>query len=98
MVGQRSCGAAMGLPPCRRGIFPLEGEFWTITFGAGLCRLRDSAGLRYLAALLRRPGLKVLAADLVVLAGRAAEGLDPPDRELARSSVTSDPGRSGDRS
>jgi len=65
----------------------LEGDFWTIAFGAELCRLRDSAGLRYLAALLRRPGLKVLAADLVVLAGRV-EGLAPPDRERARASVT----------
>jgi hypothetical protein len=66
----------------------LEGDFWTIAFGAELCRLRDSAGLRYLAALLRRPGLKVLAADLVVLAGRGVEGLAPPDRERARARVT----------
>ena len=73
--------------PGRRAVLRLEGDFWTIAFGDEICRLRDSAGLRYLAALLRRPGLKVLAADLVVLAGRV-EGLAPPDRERARARVT----------
>ena len=67
--------------------FRLEGDVWTIAFGTELCRLRDSAGLRYLAALLCRPGLKVLAADLVVLAG-AADGPVRPDRERARARVT----------
>ena len=68
--------------------FRLEGDVWTVAFGAELCRLRDSAGLRYLAALLRRPGLPVLAADLVVLAGRAARDPASPDRERARAPVT----------
>ena len=74
--------------PAKRAIFRLEGDVWTIAFDTDLCRLRDSAGLRYLAVLLCRPGLKVLAADLVVLAGRAADGPVRPDRERARASVT----------
>ena len=74
--------------PAKRALFLLEGDFWTIAFDTDLCCLRDSAGLRYLAALLRRPGLKVLASDLVVLAGRAADGPIRPDRERARASVT----------
>ena len=68
--------------------FRLEGDFWTIAFGAELCRLHDSAGLRYLSALLSRPGLQVLAAELVVLAGRAPREQPPPDRERARARVT----------
>ena len=42
--------------PATRGLFRLEGEYWTIAFGSEVCRLRDSAGLRYLAVLLGRPG------------------------------------------
>ena len=74
--------------PATRATFRLEGDVWTIAFGAELCRLRDRAGLRCLAALLRRPGLQVLAADLVVLAGRAARHPASPDRERARARVT----------
>src|SRR5512144_3250467 len=88
-AGQPDEGTARGAcGPGTRAVLRLEGDFWTIAFGAELCRLRDSAGLRYLAALLCRPGLKVLAADLVVLAGRATDGAVRPDRERARASVT----------
>jgi hypothetical protein len=48
--------ARRGCEPRNRAVLRLEGDFWTIAFGAELCRLRDSAGLRYLAVLLRRPG------------------------------------------
>ena len=78
---QRS-GSPMRAPSAQRtpATFRLEGDVWTIAFGEELCRLRDSAGLRYLAALLGRPGLKVLAADLVVLAGRANEDVCLPTK------------------
>ena len=71
-----------------RAIFRPEGEFWTIALGSEVCRLRDSAGLRYLAVLLRRPGLKVLAADLLLLAGRVPAERAPTDRERARVRIT----------
>src|SRR5262245_7786010 len=71
-----------------RALFRPEGEYWTIAFGAEVCRLRDSAGLRYLAVLLRRPGVKVLAADLVVLAGRQQADRADTDRERARVRIT----------
>lgn len=74
--------------PRSRATFRLEGDYWTVAFGAEICRLRDSAGLCYLAVLLRRPGMKILAADLVVLAGRAGREAQPPDRERARARVT----------
>ena len=80
-----TAGGACG--PRTRAVLRPEGDFWTIAFGGEICRLRDSVGLRYLAVLLRRPGLKVPAANLVVLAGRV-EGLAPPDRERARGRVS----------
>jgi hypothetical protein len=74
--------------PATRGLFRPEGEFWTIEFDDEVCRLRDSAGLRYLAVLLGRPGLKVLAADLVLLAGRLPADRAVTDRERARVRIT----------
>jgi tetratricopeptide (TPR) repeat protein len=41
-----------------------EGEYWTITFDGRTSRLRDTKGLRYLAALLVRPDREVHAIDL----------------------------------
>jgi hypothetical protein len=71
-----------------RALFRPEGEYWTIAFGSEVCRLRDSAGLRYLAVLLGRPGKKVLAADLAVLAGRVPADRALTDRERARVRIT----------
>lgn len=48
-----------------RSVFSREGEYWTISYGDTLCRLRDSAGLRYLATLLGRPRQSVPAVELV---------------------------------
>jgi hypothetical protein len=88
-AGKPDEGTARGACwPGTRAVLRLEGDFWTIAFGAELCRLRDSAGLRYLAVLLRRPGLKVLAADLVLLAGRLPADGAPTDRERARVRIT----------
>jgi len=86
-AGQPDDGtASVACGPRTRALFRPEGEFWTIAFGSEVCRLRDSAGLRYLAVLLGRPGVKVLAADVVVLAGRADRALT--DRERARVRIT----------
>ena len=46
-----------------RQVFRREGEYWTIEYAGTVCRLRDAAGLRYLAFLLGRPGEKVPATD-----------------------------------
>src|SRR5215470_16694280 len=65
-AGQPDEGTAtVACGPRTRALFRPEGEFWTIAFGSEVCRLRDSAGLRYLAVLLGRPGVKVLAADAI---------------------------------
>lgn len=57
--------------------FRLEGEYWTIVYDDVVCRLRDTAGLRYLAYLLRRPSEKVAAVELAHAAG-------PPSARTAR--------------
>jgi hypothetical protein len=57
-------------------VFRKEGEYWTIGYEGTTIRLRDSAGLRYLARLLERPGQEFLAMTLAV----SAQGLAaPPD-------------------
>ena len=45
-------------------VFRLDGEYWTIAYDGQTVRLRDSAGVRYLAALLRRPREPVPASEL----------------------------------
>jgi hypothetical protein len=72
--------------------FRREGEYWTIAFDGQVVRLKDSRGLQYLAALLRRPGHRVAATELVigsdggpVSRGRAGDASFP---ERARLTVT----------
>jgi len=82
-------GAAAG-----RNVFRLEGEYWTIVYDGAVCRLRDTAGLHYLAYLLRRPTDKVAAVELVRAArtpsGRTAQGrlATTHQTELARVKAT----------
>jgi hypothetical protein len=72
-----------------RGVFRREGEYWTISYRDSIYRLRDIAGLRHLAYLLRRPGQKIPATDLVH-AARSGWELAPrtvPDASPARAPV-----------
>ncbi len=46
-------------------VFRREGDYWTISYEGRSIRLRDAKGLQYVAALLRRPGEEIHAADLV---------------------------------
>jgi hypothetical protein len=48
----------------RASVFRREGEYWSIAFEGDSFRLRDSKGLRYLAALLADPGREFHAFDL----------------------------------
>jgi hypothetical protein len=45
-----------------------EGDYWTIVFDGRTLRLRDTKGLRYVAVLLRQPGRRVAATELVTAA------------------------------
>lgn len=53
-------------------IFRREGEYWTIRYNGTIIRLRDTKGLRYLAHLLRHPGERFAACDLVAVADASA--------------------------
>jgi hypothetical protein len=46
-------------------LFRREGEYWTIVYRGVVLRLRDSKGLRYVAHLLRHPGTRFAARDLM---------------------------------
>ncbi len=45
--------------------FHREGEYWTIAYQGTVCRIRDTLGLRYLAALLRSPHRQIHVLELV---------------------------------
>lgn len=42
-----------------------EGEYWTLNYGRGVVRLRDTKGVRYLVTLLERPNDVLSALELV---------------------------------
>lgn len=48
-----------------QAVFRREGEYWTIVYQDTVLRLRDSRGLRYIAHLLRHPGTRFAARDLM---------------------------------
>jgi predicted ATPase len=55
-----------------------EGEYWTIAAPSGAVRLKETAGVRYLAYLLEHPSVEIHVLDLL----RATEG--EPDSGVAR--------------
>lgn len=79
-------------------VFRREGEYWTIVYDGEVCRLRDTKGMGYLAALLEVPGQRVSAATLHLGAdqpdhcatsnGRSHRRRRPATEELARLAVT----------
>ena len=50
--------------PLLSGVFRCEGEVWTLTFGDRTVQLRDTKGLRDIAALLSRPGRDIAVHEL----------------------------------
>jgi predicted ATPase len=68
----RKATDTLAAPDLRRpgedvSLFRREGEYWTITYAGATVRLKDAVGLRYLAALLHRPGQELHCLDLVVM-------------------------------
>jgi hypothetical protein len=57
--------ARAGAARVRPNIYRLEGDFWTVSYGDRVVRLKDSKGMRYIAQLLRHPGEEHLVLDLV---------------------------------
>jgi len=71
-----------------RNVFRLEGEYWTIVYDGEVYRLPDTAGLRYLAHLLQRPGQQVPAVDLAGVARTPSGSPKTAAAELARVKAT----------
>ena len=85
-AGSTEGEAPLDLQPA--SIFCREGEYWTIAYEGTVFRLRDARGLHCVAYLLRRPGEKIAAMDLLAV----GNGFDPrtlsTDPEHARMTVT----------
>jgi len=71
-----------------------EGEYWTFHYRGAICRVRDRAGLGYLAVLLARPHEEVPALMLVVgpNGGAGGNGAAQTDRGQLRAGWPSDLG------
>jgi|ERR1051326_1357676 hypothetical protein len=67
----------------QKGLLRREGEYWTIEYDGLLVRTRDSKGVRYLSAILGRPGEVVSALEL-----EGATDRSPVATERARLNVT----------
>jgi tetratricopeptide (TPR) repeat protein len=63
-------------PPASGAVFKREGEFWTVSFEGGVARLKDSLGMRHIAALLASPGTERHVLELAAEGG-AGFGLAP---------------------
>lgn len=84
LAGLRDRGIREPAPsPPRPSIFRREGEYWSIAFDGDAFRLRDSKGLRYLAALLARPGQEVLALDLAAVGSAGSNTRPAPEDDLS---------------
>ncbi|MEX2394773.1 MAG: tetratricopeptide repeat protein [Actinomycetota bacterium] len=59
--------SASQAPAGRQLAFIANGEYWEVTFEHRSFRLRDTKGVRYLAALVQQPGVEVHAAALVLV-------------------------------
>jgi tetratricopeptide (TPR) repeat protein len=77
--------------PPGSGSFFGQGDYWTVSYGDRLVRLRDSKGLRQLAHLLQNPGREFHVFDLSALTDPPAQSHAPQidRRELARLSIHS---------
>jgi tetratricopeptide (TPR) repeat protein len=68
--------------PATGNVFRLEGEFWTVSFGGDVVRIKDAKGLHDIAKLIAAPGREVAALDLHSEIGAPArlpgEGLSVP--------------------
>jgi hypothetical protein len=59
-------------------VFRRDGDYWTLAFDGRTLQLRDVKGLRYIAALLARPGREVHAPELLAAANGGASEAAPP--------------------
>lgn len=70
-------------------MFRHDGEAWAVAWGSTSLRVHDSEGMRYLTHLVGRPGVEVLATDLVALV-RGPEAVDTASPDEATKTAYRD--------
>src|SRR5438477_384766 len=85
-----------GAVPAGENAFRREGQFWTVRFGGATFRLKDTKGMRYIAALLVRPGVEVHVMELVAAGEGTAAVSSAARREVAEGALTVDEGAGDD--
>jgi hypothetical protein len=80
--------ADLGLEPAGDDAAPArfvrDGELWTLAYRGATTQLRDTKGLRHIAALLASPGAEIHALELVALAEGSTNGGARPAEDLHR--------------
>jgi hypothetical protein len=74
-------------PPSGPVVLRRAGRHWSLALGVHTATVNDSVGMRYLAALLARPGVEITAADLAgsaLSAPTAQPVLDPAAKQAYR--------------
>jgi len=89
--GEKAVPEPRRLPPgFEEAALRREGDYWSISFEGRVLRIKDGRGLRYLAALLERPGVDQWAVDLA-----AGTGADDATRR-SRAETAADLGDAGE--
>jgi hypothetical protein len=75
-------------PPARdspqAALFRREGDYWSVSDGTTMVRLKNTKGLRYIAHLLQHPGSEFHVTDLVMLDRPVGATAEPPPRLSAQ--------------
>ncbi len=89
--GARANGGTSASADAPRGTFRREGDYWTLSWGHHVVRLRNAKGLHYIAYLLAKPGRQILACEL------AAAGTATGDQQASidRGATAADLGDAG---
>jgi hypothetical protein len=66
--------------------FRREGDYWTISFAGDVIRVRDIKGIRYLAHLIKNPGVEIYVVDVAAAAGGATAPTASPGAAELRAS------------
>jgi tetratricopeptide (TPR) repeat protein len=82
-------GASVAPQVARRDCLRRDGDHWTFVFEGQSILLKDSHGIRYIAALLRKPTTPLPSTELASAASDRSEEMAPPrSPERARVNVT----------
>lgn len=80
-------------PLLANAVFCNKGEYWTVGFQDREAFIKDRKGLRYVADLLRCPGVEIHALDLVTGGPRSAEPILVDEADLPPAAIKWRPSR-----